>query len=169
LLTGIPLTQCASSPLIIVQSDEQTLTSLYKFHGISRRLQMPQSVRSLKCSLSRLWSTTARTLQTRTWLPVQRIIPCSNTTEENTFLRCYSDTTLHSKLTVPATGPFPLKYSFMDYYNRRVLYLLISKSRHIHICHHFPTTPIVDKNIIKSSLLNVFAASLPFISSLSIT
>lgn len=57
-----------------------------------------------------------KTLQTTAWLPVQRVIPGSNTAGEKTFPRCYPDTRLHSKLTVPAVispaGPFPVNLLF---------------------------------------------------------
>jgi hypothetical protein len=58
----------------------------------------------------------SRTLQTRSSLPVQRAIPCSNPALEDTFLRRYHDTRLRSKLAVPAvidpTGPFPVNLLF---------------------------------------------------------
>jgi hypothetical protein len=56
------------------------------------------------------------TVQTRFWLPVQRVIPCSNPPAEKTFLRCYPDIRLRSNVTVPAvinpTGPFPVTLLF---------------------------------------------------------
>lgn len=57
-----------------------------------------------------------KTLRKTTWLPVQRVIPCSSTTREKTFLRRYPDTRLQSKLTVPLVvspaRPFPVRLLF---------------------------------------------------------
>ncbi|KIM98587.1 hypothetical protein OIDMADRAFT_31371 [Oidiodendron maius Zn] len=57
-----------------------------------------------------------KTLRKTTWIPVQRVIPCSSPTSEKRFLRRYPDTRLHSKLTVPAvvnpTRPFLVRLLF---------------------------------------------------------
>jgi hypothetical protein len=64
-----------------------------------------------------------RTLQTRVSIPVQRVIPCSNTAWDDIFLHCYPDTRLRSKLKVPAvinpTGPFPVTLLFQRLNVRR--------------------------------------------------
>ena len=98
------------------------------------------------------------TLQTRAWLPVQGVIPCLNTAEEDTFPRCYPDTRPHSKLTVPAainprrTVSAQIVLSGIDCTTQAPL---ITKSRYIYIC-YLSTKPPAPKYICNPSTLHLF-------------